>query len=292
MSGNLQRSTPASTIASGLAVCEGYAALFSAMALHIGLEAIVVTGHGAGFGYTAPKPGEPIPPPNPTGHAWNAVRIDNGEWKLIDVCWGAGHVNSEQYFKHFNPACFTMTNEDFGLKHFPREQNHFFRSDGRIPTWEEYYVGPDGPGEKVTVFTGCVEDHGFNPATILPKKKAIAVSRNSGANPKSRIQFQMEKYCPHWNPVKNGKGLPYQYVLSVGGKDGREKKMVMFKTNGQFWWVDMAIEDLGCAGQTVSVYSVKSMNGADGRGLTFEKVRDGLGRSAMGFGGVAQWQLV
>ena len=41
-------STPESTLASGLAVCEGYAGLFTAIASKVGLESIVVGGHGKG----------------------------------------------------------------------------------------------------------------------------------------------------------------------------------------------------------------------------------------------------
>lgn len=71
---------PKDTVTTGLAVCGGYAGLFTAIALKAGMEAIVVTGHGKGFGHTALKPGERPPPPDPSGHAWNAVRIDGGEW--------------------------------------------------------------------------------------------------------------------------------------------------------------------------------------------------------------------
>src|ERR1700753_3817417 len=41
-------STPHSTIQSGLAVCEGYAGLFNAMAPAAGIESVVVLGHGKG----------------------------------------------------------------------------------------------------------------------------------------------------------------------------------------------------------------------------------------------------
>lgn len=57
-SGNIQPSTPASTISSGLAVCEGYAALFTAFATHIGMESVVIGGHGKGFGYKPLQPGQ------------------------------------------------------------------------------------------------------------------------------------------------------------------------------------------------------------------------------------------
>lgn len=45
---NVQPSTPKSTFATGLAVCEGYAALFTALATAAGLESVVVGGHGKG----------------------------------------------------------------------------------------------------------------------------------------------------------------------------------------------------------------------------------------------------
>lgn len=88
-SGNLKSSTPESTLRTGLAVCEGYAALFTNLATYAGLESVVITGHGKGYGYTPLVPGQPLPPFE-SGHAWNAVKIDNGEWKLCDPCWYSG----------------------------------------------------------------------------------------------------------------------------------------------------------------------------------------------------------
>lgn len=87
--GCVKGSTPQSTCHTGLAVCEGYAALFTNLATYAGLESIVISGHGKGFGYEPLPAGAPLPPFK-AGHAWNAVKIDNGEWKLIDACWGAG----------------------------------------------------------------------------------------------------------------------------------------------------------------------------------------------------------
>jgi transglutaminase/protease-like cytokinesis protein 3 len=45
---NVRGSTPQSTLQSGLAVCEGYAGLFHAMARGAGIESLVVGGHGKG----------------------------------------------------------------------------------------------------------------------------------------------------------------------------------------------------------------------------------------------------
>lgn len=90
-SGMIVPSTPERTMTSGLAVCEGYAGLFAALALKAGLEAMVISGDSKGFGHAPLEPGQPVPPFD-SNHAWNAVKIDNGEWKLIDSCWGAGHI--------------------------------------------------------------------------------------------------------------------------------------------------------------------------------------------------------
>ena len=92
--GTVSPSTPEKTIASGLAVCEGYAGLFAALALKAGLEAIVCSGASKGFGHVPLEPGQAVPPYKCT-HAWNAVKIDNGEWKLVDPCWGAGHIGCQ-----------------------------------------------------------------------------------------------------------------------------------------------------------------------------------------------------
>jgi transglutaminase-like putative cysteine protease len=102
--GTVTGTTPERVIRTGLAVCQGYADLFCALALKAGLECMVISGSGKGFGHTALKPGEPIPPFS-SNHAWNVVRIDNGEWKLVDPCWGAGTVSgmNEPYNRSFNP---------------------------------------------------------------------------------------------------------------------------------------------------------------------------------------------
>jgi transglutaminase/protease-like cytokinesis protein 3 len=86
--------TPEKTVQSGLAVCEGYAGLFAALALKAGLEAMVCSGACKGYGHAPLEPGQAIPPYEST-HAWNVVKIDNGEWKLIDPCWGAGHLGCQ-----------------------------------------------------------------------------------------------------------------------------------------------------------------------------------------------------
>ena len=292
--GNLQHANPASTLLSGLAVCEGYAGLFTALASKANLESVVVGGHGKGFSFAAPQPGAPLPPEDPSGHAWNAVRIDNGYWKLIDCCWGAGNVSGDtkSYNKQFSPRMFTMSNTDFGLRHFPRNRSHFFvEADGKAsPTWQEYILGPLGGVGTVQVYSGVAEAEGISETSFLPRQRKVPISPSSHAGP--TVRFQFSRICEHWDPLRNGSGKPYVFILQIGGVDGRGKDYIPFETNGIFWWVDVEPNRLGCAGQTISAYTVTTVGGMTGRGMTVDEYRAAKGKKGMGFGGLAAWELI
>ncbi len=73
-----------------MGVCEGYANLYKAVAGKMGLRAELVSGKVKRKDGSVPE----------LGHAWIAVRIDNG-WMLCDPTWGAGAAGgdgSERYF--------------------------------------------------------------------------------------------------------------------------------------------------------------------------------------------------
>lgn len=287
---NIRPSTPASTLATGLAVCEGYAGLFTAIASKAGMESVVVGGHGKGFGFTAfLTPETPLPSEN-SNHAWNAVKIDDGQWKCIDACWGAGNISGagQPYNKQFTPRMFTMSNDDFGLRHFPTNRSQAFRSDGRSMTWEEYMIGDTG-GNPLQVY-GIAGPEGISDSSFLPKYKKIFISPS--AHPGPTLRFQFSKVCEHWDPIRNGRGKPFVYFLSIHGIDGREDDAVPFETNGMFWWADVESRRLGTRGQTITVYAVDTVSGQSGRGLSIEEYRMAKGRKAMGFQGLAAWELV
>ncbi|KAL6721744.1 hypothetical protein ACLMJK_000849 [Lecanora helva] len=283
-------STPAGVLQSGLAVCEGYAGLFTALATKAGLESVVVGGHGKGFGFTASlAPGAPMPSEN-SNHAWNAVKIDDGYWKTIDSCWGAGNISGagQPYNKQFTPKMFTMSNDDFSLRHFPTNRSQAFRSDGRAMSWEEYMLGDTG-GDPLQVYT-LAETEGIAENSFLPKYKKISVTPSAHQGPTVRFQFSLA--CEHFDPIRNGAGKPFVFILSIHGIDGRADDFVPFETNGMFWWADVEVRRLGCRGQTVSVYTVDTVNGQSGRGMSVEEYRASKGRKAMGFGGIAMWELI
>ncbi|MCJ1274999.1 hypothetical protein MMC21_002799 [Puttea exsequens] len=282
-------STPASTLQTGLAVCEGYAGLFANLATKAGLENVVIGGHGKGFGFASLQPGQPIPLES-RGHAWNAVKIDNGYWKLIDPCWGAGNVkgHGQPYNKAFSPRQFTMSNEEFGLRHFPQNKSQFFRDDGRKISWEEYIVGDPG-GELVQVYSNVAPTEGISETSFLPSHKCVPIAPS--AHPGPTIRFQFSRVCEHWFPTINGPGKPFLYLLAIHGVDGREKEYVIFETNGSFWWADVEPRRLGARGQTVNVYAVDTVGGMTGRGLGREEWGGAL-RKGVGFAGLAAWELI
>jgi hypothetical protein len=112
-SGNLPDPSPELVLAQRMGVCEGYARLFLAMAEAVGLEAVMVPGYAKGF---APNQDQSRP-----DHAWNAVKID-GEWVLLDVTWGSGHIAADKSFQaEFEPFWFATPPEEFAVTHLPVE---------------------------------------------------------------------------------------------------------------------------------------------------------------------------
>ncbi|KAL7814220.1 hypothetical protein V8C44DRAFT_39711 [Trichoderma aethiopicum] len=285
-SGNIKGRTPDETIRYGAAVCQGYADTYKAIANRAGLECVVVGGHGKGYGYTALKKGERPPPPNPTGHAWNAVRVDGGVWRLLDACWGAGHIcGANNLFKQeFHPVQFTNSSERFGATHFPSDPRYQFRNDGRTITWEEYFIGRS-QGEPVEAFGNCGQE-GIAEDSIEPASKQIPV--HSG----QVIRFQFSKLCEHWKSETHGQGKPPLFLLQIHGVDGRKDDMIPIETDGYWHWADVHARDLGAPGQSVMVLQLTSLDGQDARGVTAQQFLAKKGRCAMAWGGVAKWDLV
>ncbi|TKX19201.1 hypothetical protein C1H76_8579 [Elsinoe australis] len=286
---NVQPSTPASTLSSGLAVCEGYSALFTCLATHAGLQSRVIGGHGKGYGYDAPAPGTRLPPYS-AGHAWNVVLIDEG-WKLIDACWGAGTVDgaTQGYKKGFNASEFTKSNEDFGRSHFPDDRVSFYRLDGRCPSWEEYLVGEGGVGDGPKRFSGYTAEEGVAESSFEPRTGRISLAAERG---KRSTRFCFTKVCPHWDNERRGKGRHYCYILLREGKGREGKRPLPFESNGWAWWVDVPAGELGGVGDQVKIAAVTSFDGGDGRGVTAELFRAKEGRVGMGWGYVCEWDLV
>ncbi|KAI9667306.1 MAG: hypothetical protein M1821_000121 [Bathelium mastoideum] len=289
-------STPASTLQSGLAVCEGYAGLFTALATHAGLQSLVIGGHGKGYGHTALAAGAPCPPQS-SGHAWNAVFLPDsgtpGEWKLLDCCWGAGVVQGpgQPYRPLFNPAQFTMDNDDFGASHFPSDRGRQYRADGREISWEEYILSDAGPNAPPQYFDGYIEPEGLRRASIEPCTRDIPASRAMSCH---HTRFRFGMVCPHWTAARNGPGPAYVFVLKAPGlgDPSKMRDFMALDTDGRQWWAEVQTQRLGKPGDSVELFAVTSWDGRDGRGVSVEEFRRRQGTVGMGWGALARWELV
>ncbi|KAK4165257.1 hypothetical protein QBC43DRAFT_316377 [Cladorrhinum sp. PSN259] len=276
-------------IFSGRAVCEGYARIYEAVARAAGLDCTLVSGHGKGFGY---EPGmSPSQITDRENHAWNAVRVDNGEWKLIDACWGAGFLCSATgdnlYKQKLSPEFFTMSNETFGERHFPSDPRHFYRKDGRALTFDEYITGNGELGEKAS-FTTDATDEGLDESNFLPRLKNISVYKGPEV-----VRFQFARRCEHWKPEIHGKGKQMLFALQIHGLDGRKDDFIPCETDGKFWWwLDVKAKDLGAPGQKVALIAFTNFDNKDGRGLTKEEYFRRKGRCGYSWCYLIQWELV
>ncbi len=73
-------------------VCEGFSALYTALAQGVGLEAVSIIGVAKAF---STDPGRTH---RTQQHAWNAVRA-GGEWRLLDASWGAGDIEGRRFVR-------------------------------------------------------------------------------------------------------------------------------------------------------------------------------------------------
>ena len=154
-------------------------------------------------------------------------------------------------------------------------------------SWQEYILGDQG-GEHVQVYSNIAPREGLSSIAFLPKYKRIPVSHSS------QIHFQFQKVCSHWDPLVQGLGKPFVYVLATGiAKDGRASgEYIPFETDGMVWWLDIDARHLGRSGDGVCIYTVETVGGASGRGLSKQDYLAAKGRKGMGFGGVATWELI
>jgi len=107
---------PTLVLSRGRATCSGYAALFKALADAAGMKAETVVGHSKRFADDSIDGSS-----CPWNHSWNAVEAD-GQWRLVDCCWAAGHLDERGAFvRKFNPHYFMTAPEVFAYDHFPRD---------------------------------------------------------------------------------------------------------------------------------------------------------------------------
>ncbi|EPS45596.1 hypothetical protein H072_407 [Dactylellina haptotyla CBS 200.50] len=260
----VQPSTPASTLQTGLAVCEGYAGLFSAMAVYAGLEAVVVGGHGKGFGWTEEKTN--TVPPYQGNHAWNAVRIDDGNWHLIDSCWGAGNVEPGKYNQVFAPEHFTMTNEEFRKKHFPDQPHQQFCD--RTISWEEYYLHEEeGP---MTFCHMTKQEYNYGKESVEPRQKVL--------RPHTQYRFRLAGVCDH-TPATTA------WILMV--HNGQEEVTMMSDGRGGL----IADFTTGVSGSELNIRALTEFNKQSAKNMPIDKWKNKRGANSWSYIGICKWEV-
>ena len=274
----VQPSTPDSTLRSGMAVCEGYAGLFSALAIVVGLESITIGGHGKGFGYAPLAPGQPLPPYS-AGHAWNAVKLEDGSWKLIDSCWAGGALDSSGVFKRrWDGFHFSATNEEFGERHFPDPKEPWKQFVEPLKTWEEYISAVD----TLPTLTGGFGSGEYARHLIWPNTKHLRSGRET---------FYIKKKCEHYREREEEE---YVHVV-MGPLDAQErspgkagwKAMTLDSTNGGWRYDELFV----ASGEKVMIATVTVVDGADARGLGKAEYDRIVGTRTMEFEVLCQWEV-
>lgn len=269
--------TAEDTIRLGTGVCDGYSKVFCAIAERAGMECIAVTGHGKGYGYKAPAPG--VVPRFESNHAWNAVRLDDGGWKTVDACWGAGSLTNGVWVTTFKPMEFTMSNDAFGERHFPTNPDEQFRNDGRELSWDEYILGGEG-GETPTFCTDGYKE-GLDPTGLEPAVKYLDPYAHAQGG---MVRFQIPWVCDHWaENVVAKRGGPLLLMVCTG-----DDTFPMDYT-GEWWYVDVPADQIR---KSLMIAGLDTLGGQDARGTTKEQFLKKKGRVGYSYVGIAMYEIV
>jgi hypothetical protein len=109
---NYKRQTLDQLLISRSGVCDGYAVAFHELGKKAGLTTRLIEGRAKGG-----SNGEQFAD-NQANHAWNMILI-NGQWKVIDATWGAGHVDDKAgYQAKLDDFYFMAPVESLLLSHY------------------------------------------------------------------------------------------------------------------------------------------------------------------------------
>ncbi|MCX7148942.1 MAG: hypothetical protein NTY05_05955 [Rhodocyclales bacterium] len=199
-------------------VCDGFAAVFSALARSAGLEVIIVEGYAKAYGvpeYTVF---------NTTNHAWNLIMLD-GKWQVIDPTWGAGYVFQDRYNKLLDTVYFLGQSEELKFTHWPvdpkwRQVMGLSLTKGQFETQPNVDPGLFRAGVRGNAISAAIAEPGYaGLVTVFEQNhrglrvQSIPLSQRLRAGQPYRFRIQAEAF--EEIVVMNGSG-----AVPLAGSNG------------------------------------------------------------------------
>lgn len=214
-----------SVVRTQLAVCEGYANLFSRLADLAGIRNIKIHGYARGAGYSIFSD-EDVSNSN---HAWNAVKIREN-WYLLDVTWDSGHLSGRTAVQQYETSYLFIKPEHMIYTHLPTNPAFQFLE----PPWsrEKFKTSPYLRGELFLVLPDFSA-----PLGLITETEGIyyfSLSTPEEISLSGRLLDQREKEIPDRVFIqKNEEGIsdirvsfpaPGNYILSLFAQTGGSGK--------------------------------------------------------------------
>jgi hypothetical protein len=177
---------PKAVLNSKIAVCEGYARLFSELCNEAGIRSEIIRGYSKGYGYNEGDKFEV------TNHAWNAVFLA-GHWKFIDVTWAARKSNDSRIVRTFSNQYFLTPPKEFIQNHLPE-----------IPSWQllsDPVSKEDFEENSININSGT-----FNYQDSLAMLLNMNISKKAIA-----YQLKARKFNPHNDDTNYKLGVEYRF---------------------------------------------------------------------------------
>lgn len=202
-------------------VCADYSRLYQRMCDAAGVECVTV----GGLSRTLRDRGG--------DHAWNAVKID-GRWRLIDVTWGAGHIDddTDKFIRRYSSGFFDTPPELFVLNHLPDEE--------KWQLLDQPVSKPDFKKQPMVNYgSGDFDLQDFAPADgKLQKKNGKTEIRLKLGNPppalvvvaggRREIPSEVKKTDDGWTVLTFSPGMASDIYVFGGKKSGRMQWLARF----------------------------------------------------------------
>jgi hypothetical protein len=117
-----------------VAVCDGYARLFTTLCDYAGIRSEIIVGY-AKSGTNKPTRRFGV------NHYWNAVMIDSS-WYLLDATWASGYISwkGDEFIREYDESYFLTPPETFIQDHYPDDPRWTLLPDSEVP--EEFERTP------------------------------------------------------------------------------------------------------------------------------------------------------